>query len=38
MLDVAGNDDPEMLVGMITPDVRWEIANSVPRPGSAAIQ
>jgi lipopolysaccharide transport system ATP-binding protein len=33
MLDVAGNDDPEMLVGMITPDVRWEIASSVPRAG-----
>jgi lipopolysaccharide transport system ATP-binding protein len=31
MLDVTGNDDPEMLLGCITPDVSWEIAESAPR-------
>ena len=28
MLDVTGNDDPEMLLGTITPDARWEITDS----------
>jgi len=28
MLDVMGNDDPEMLLGTITPDARWEITDS----------
>jgi lipopolysaccharide transport system ATP-binding protein len=28
MLDVMGNDDPEMLLGTITPDARWEITES----------
>jgi hypothetical protein len=36
MLDVSGNDDPEMLLGMITPDVSWEVTNSAPRPEFAA--
>jgi lipopolysaccharide transport system ATP-binding protein len=25
MLDVTGNDDPEMLLGCITPEVNWEV-------------
>ncbi len=32
MLDVSGNDDPEMLLGTITPEASWEIAGSIPRP------
>ncbi len=30
MLDVTGNDDPEMLLGCITPDVNWEIVDFRP--------
>ena len=25
MLDVAGNDDPEMLLGTITPEANWDV-------------
>ncbi len=31
MLDVAGNDDPEMLLGTITPEANWDVVASVPR-------
>ena len=30
MLDVSGNDDPEMLLGTITPEASWDIVGSVP--------
>ena len=36
MLDVSGNDDPEMLIGTITPEVNWEVTESVPRSEFAA--
>jgi lipopolysaccharide transport system ATP-binding protein len=36
MLDVSGNDDPEMLLGAITPDAKWEITESVLRSELAA--
>ena len=37
MLDVSGNDDPEMLLGTITPDASWEVSDSVTLPNLAAI-
>ncbi|HVB59182.1 MAG TPA: polysaccharide ABC transporter ATP-binding protein [Candidatus Acidoferrales bacterium] len=30
MLDVTGNDDPEMLLGCLAPSVRWEVTGSLP--------
>ena len=36
MLDVTGNDDPEMLLGCITPDVNWDVTESTPRPEMVA--
>lgn len=35
MLDVSGNDDPEMLLGTITPDASWEVSDSVALPNLA---
>ena len=34
MLDVTGNDDPEMLLGTITPEASWEVSDSVALPRS----
>ena len=31
MLDVAGTDDPEMLLGSLAPNANWEIEDSVCR-------
>jgi lipopolysaccharide transport system ATP-binding protein len=36
MLDVSGNDDPEMLLGTITPEASWEVTDSAPRSEFAA--
>ena len=29
MLDVTGSDDPEMLLGYLTPEARWEAVKPV---------
>jgi len=36
MLDVTGSDDPEMLLGRLTPNASWEVMDSMPRPRAIA--